>query len=329
MRVMVVYAHPVETSFNAAIYGVVKRDAAKARPRRRCLRSLRRELSGHHEPRGPAALSRDPGEPCPGRAVDRAAGGGGRAGDGLPDLGLRAARHPEGLLRKGLPTGRGLRPGRTARCAARCGISSGWAACRPMAARAWRAFLAGDPPRKLFTRMLRAYVGAGVPISFTGLLRHEPQRRGAPESLSRARARGVFGLVVARLSCSSGPRASRPLMIMRRAGRPRSCVREGALSSKVESLCHVKSRHMKPKVTARLARSGWGATLGEGTACRMTNLFRRGESGELATAWRSLDLEGGLTAGALVTRSVKRAPHVVEGGMFRRQSGVSGETCRA
>ena len=32
----------------------------------------------------------------------------------------------------------------------------------------WRAFLAGDPPRKLFTRMLRAYVGPGVPMSFMG-----------------------------------------------------------------------------------------------------------------------------------------------------------------
>ena len=32
----------------------------------------------------------------------------------------------------------------------------------------WLAWLNGDPPRKLFTRMLRAYVGPGVPISFTG-----------------------------------------------------------------------------------------------------------------------------------------------------------------
>lgn len=31
-----------------------------------------------------------------------------------------------------------------------------------------RAFLAGDPPRKLFTRSLRAYVGPTVPISFLG-----------------------------------------------------------------------------------------------------------------------------------------------------------------
>src|SRR5260370_12259785 len=43
----------------------------------------------------------------------------------------------------------------------------------------WRAFLAGDPPRKLFTRMLRAYVGPGVPISFMGcydMNRHDEAR---------------------------------------------------------------------------------------------------------------------------------------------------------
>jgi putative NADPH-quinone reductase len=32
----------------------------------------------------------------------------------------------------------------------------------------WRALLAGDPPRKLFSRSLRAYVGPGVPISYLG-----------------------------------------------------------------------------------------------------------------------------------------------------------------
>lgn len=31
-----------------------------------------------------------------------------------------------------------------------------------------RALLAGDPPRKLFTRALRAYVGPGVPITYLG-----------------------------------------------------------------------------------------------------------------------------------------------------------------
>ena len=32
----------------------------------------------------------------------------------------------------------------------------------------WRAFLAGDPPRKLLTRTMRAYVGPNVPVSFFG-----------------------------------------------------------------------------------------------------------------------------------------------------------------
>jgi hypothetical protein len=51
-------------------------------------------------------------------------------------------------------------------------------------------------------------------------------------------------------------------------------------------------------------------------------------SGEPATAWRSLDLAGGLIGGADVTISTDRAHDVVEGGMSRRQSGVSGEVCR-
>lgn len=56
------------------------------------------------------------------------------------------------------------------------------------------------------------------------------------------------------------------------------------------SLCHVKSRHMNPKVTAWSARTGWRATLGEGTACRMTNLFRRYGAASLrlrGEAWTS------------------------------------------
>jgi NAD(P)H dehydrogenase (quinone) len=43
----------------------------------------------------------------------------------------------------------------------------------------WRAFLAGDPPRKLFSRSLRAYVGPGVPISYLGC--YDMNRNGKPE----------------------------------------------------------------------------------------------------------------------------------------------------
>ena len=57
MRVMVVYAHPVETSFNAAIYVTVTETLEAARARDRRLRSLCREFPGHHEPRGSPALS--------------------------------------------------------------------------------------------------------------------------------------------------------------------------------------------------------------------------------------------------------------------------------
>ena len=53
----------------------------------------------------------------------------------------------------------------------------------------WRAFLAGDPPRKLFSRSLRAYVGPGVPISYLGC--YDMNRNGKPEVeafLDRVRA---------------------------------------------------------------------------------------------------------------------------------------------
>ena len=43
----------------------------------------------------------------------------------------------------------------------------------------WRALLAGDPPRKLFTRILRAYVGPGVPISYLSC--YDMNRNQTPE----------------------------------------------------------------------------------------------------------------------------------------------------
>jgi hypothetical protein len=64
---------------------------------------------------------------------------------------------------------------------------------------------------------------------------------------------------------------------------------------------------MKPEVTAWSARTGWGATRGEGTACRMTNLFRRDGLASLrlhGEAWAPL---GGLPAVSAVTRSAAGA----------------------
>jgi putative NADPH-quinone reductase len=43
----------------------------------------------------------------------------------------------------------------------------------------WRAFLAGDPPRKLFTRSLRAYVGPSVVVSYLGC--YDMNRNREPE----------------------------------------------------------------------------------------------------------------------------------------------------
>ena len=43
----------------------------------------------------------------------------------------------------------------------------------------WRALLAGDPPRKIFSRVLRAYVGPAVPVSFLGC--YDMNRNQKPE----------------------------------------------------------------------------------------------------------------------------------------------------
>jgi putative NADPH-quinone reductase len=56
----------------------------------------------------------------------------------------------------------------------------------------WRALLAGDPPRKLFTRSLRAYVGPGVPIAYLGCYdmnrNREPELKGFLERVRRTYA---------------------------------------------------------------------------------------------------------------------------------------------
>jgi putative NADPH-quinone reductase len=55
----------------------------------------------------------------------------------------------------------------------------------------WRALLAGDPPRKIFTRVLRAYVGPGVPISFLGC--YDMNRNQKPElEAFLARVKGAY-----------------------------------------------------------------------------------------------------------------------------------------
>ena len=59
----------------------------------------------------------------------------------------------------------------------------------------------------------------------------------------------------------------------------------------------------------------------------MTNLFRRERAASLRPHGEAWTLKGP-TAGVAMTISAERAAHVVEGGMFRRQSGVSGEACR-
>ncbi len=167
MKVMVVYAHPVETSFNAAIFATVKAALARA---------------GHtvdscdlYAERFPAIMSREDRllyhEVPANRAlaapwIERL-----HAADGLIFVFPTWVFGPPAIL-KGfcekvfLPgVAFDLVDGKTRPALAhlkRVGGVSTYGGNR------LRAFLAGDPPRKLLTRILRAYTGGAAPITYLG-----------------------------------------------------------------------------------------------------------------------------------------------------------------
>jgi NAD(P)H dehydrogenase (quinone) len=167
MRAMVVYAHPVETSFNAAIYATV-------------METLRQR--GHevdpcdlYAENFPAIISREdrllyhqvPANRALARPwIERL-----EAADGLvlvfPTWVFGPPAILKGFCEKVFLPGVAfeLVDGKVRgamRHLKRVGGVSTYGGTR------LRAFLAGDPPRKLLTRMLRAYVGPGVPVSFLG-----------------------------------------------------------------------------------------------------------------------------------------------------------------
>jgi NAD(P)H dehydrogenase (quinone) len=167
MRVMVVYAHPVETSFNAAIYAA----ATEA------LRQRGHEVDACdlYAENFPAIMSR---EDCllyheipTNRALARPWIERLEKADALvlvfPTWVFGPPAIMKGFCEKVFVPGVAFKlvDGKVRGAMQhlkRVGGVSTYGGAR------LRALLAGDPPRKLLTRILRAYVGPSVPVSFLG-----------------------------------------------------------------------------------------------------------------------------------------------------------------
>jgi putative NADPH-quinone reductase len=167
MRVMVVYAHPVETSFNGAIYATVTEalqkgghevDACDLYAENFPAIMSREDRLLYHEIPANRALARP--------WIERL-----EAAEALvlvfPTWVFAPPAILKGFCEKVFVPGVAfeLVDGKVRgamRHLKRVGGVSTYGGTR------LRAFLAGDPPRKLLTRMLRAYVGPAVPVSFMG-----------------------------------------------------------------------------------------------------------------------------------------------------------------
>ena len=167
MRVMVVYAHPVETSFNAAIYATVTEtlkqrgheiDACDLYAENFPAIMSRADRLLYHEIPANRALARP--------WIERL-----EAAEALvmvfPTWVFAPPAILKGFCEKVFVPGFAfeLVDGKVRgamRHLRRVGGVSTYGGTRV------RAFLAGDPPRKLLTRILRAYVGPAVPVSFMG-----------------------------------------------------------------------------------------------------------------------------------------------------------------
>ena len=167
MRVMVVYAHPVETSFNAAIYATVTEtlkqrgheiDACDLYAENFPAIMSRADRLLYHEIPANRALARP--------WIERL-----EAAEALvmvfPTWVFAPPAILKGFCEKVFVPGFAfeLVDGKVRgamRHLKRVGGVSTYGGTR------LRALLAGDPPRKLLTRILRAYVGPAVPVSFMG-----------------------------------------------------------------------------------------------------------------------------------------------------------------
>ena len=178
MRVMVVYAHPVEASFNAAIHRTII-DALKARGHELDDCDLYAESF-------PAIMSRQDRLLYHDIPANRALAGPWierlEAAEGLvlvfPTWVFGPPAILKGFLEKVFLPGvafelvDGKVRGRL-RHLKRIGGVSTYGGTR------LRAVLAGDPPRKLFSRVLRAYAGPAAPISYLGC--YDMNRNREPE----------------------------------------------------------------------------------------------------------------------------------------------------
>ena len=167
MRTMVVYAHPVETSFNAAIYAAVTETLRK--------RGHEVDACDLYAEDFPAIMSREDRllyhEIPANRALARPWIERLESAEALvlvfPTWVFAPPAMMKGFCEKVFVPGVAfeLVDGKVRgalRHIKRVGGVSTYGGTR------LRAFLAGDPPRKLFTRSLRAYVGPAAPISFLG-----------------------------------------------------------------------------------------------------------------------------------------------------------------
>ena len=178
MRVMIVYAHPVDTSFNAAILAVVRDTLAG--------RGHEVDVCDLYAEKFPAIMSREDRLLYHDIPANRALA--------APWIERLEAAHalvmifptwvfgPPAIL-KGFCEKMFL-PGvafelvdgkvrGALRHLQRVGGISTYGGTR------WRALLAGDPPRKLFSRSIRAYVGPKVPIAYAGC--YDMNRNGPAE----------------------------------------------------------------------------------------------------------------------------------------------------
>ncbi len=167
MRVMVVYAHPVETSFNAAIFAAIKETLGG--------RGHEVDACDLYSENFPAIMSREdrllyhdiPANRALARPwIERL-----ETAEALvmvfPTWVFAPPAILKGFCEKVFLPGVAFKlvDGKVRgamRHLKQIGGVSTYGGTR------WRAFLAGDPPRRLFTRSLRAYVGPSGPITFQG-----------------------------------------------------------------------------------------------------------------------------------------------------------------
>lgn len=190
MRVMIVYAHPVDTSFNAAILAVVRDTLAR--------RGHEVDVCDLYAENFPAIMSREDRLLYHDIPANRALAAPWierlEAARGLVMIFPTWVFGPPAIL-KGfcekmfLPgVAFELVDGKVRGALShlqRVGGVSTYGGTR------WRALLAGDPPRKLFSRSIRAYVGPKVTITYAGC--YDMNRNGPAELTAfLARVRAIY-----------------------------------------------------------------------------------------------------------------------------------------